>query len=46
MPRHQYEKRQIKPDEVYHSLEVAKLVNYIMIDGKKKCGAKDCLLSF
>ena len=28
-------KRDIRPDEVYGSVTVAKLINYIMIDGKK-----------
>lgn len=35
MPRHQYKKIYIKPDPVYNSFEVTKLINYIMIDGKK-----------
>lgn len=29
------QKRQIKPDTLYNSVVVAKLINYIMIDGKK-----------
>lgn len=28
-------KREIRPDEVYGSVTVAKLINYIMLDGKK-----------
>ncbi|KKQ01600.1 MAG: 30S ribosomal protein S7 [Candidatus Roizmanbacteria bacterium GW2011_GWA2_36_23] len=35
MPRHFYKKRKIKFDPVYKNFEVAKLVNYIIIDGKK-----------
>lgn len=29
------EKRQINPDTIYNNVVVAKLINYIMIDGKK-----------
>ncbi len=29
------QKRQINPDTIYNSLVIAKLINYIMIDGKK-----------
>ncbi len=39
MPRHPYKRQSVKPDEVYHSLEVAKLINYIMVDGKKSVAA-------
>src|SRR3990167_6118233 len=35
MPRHQYKKRPVKADAIYNSHEVAKLINYIIIDGKK-----------
>ncbi len=35
MPRHSYKKAPIKGDKIYHSLEVAKFVNYVMVDGKK-----------
>ena len=35
MPRHQYKKTKLKPDLIYKSHEVTKLVNYIMQDGKK-----------
>jgi small subunit ribosomal protein S7 len=35
MPRHPYKKRSVKPDAIYSSLEIAKLINYITIDGKK-----------
>ena len=35
MPRHPYKKRRQKVDAVYDTFEVAKLINYIMIDGKK-----------
>lgn len=35
MPRHQYKRRQPDADPVYNSYEVAKLINYLMLDGKK-----------
>lgn len=35
MPRRQYKKRNLKGDKLYGSKEVAKLINYVMIDGKK-----------
>ena len=35
MPRRPYKKRTTKGDGIHNSLEVAKLINYIMIDGKK-----------
>lgn len=35
MPRHNYKKRPVKKDKLYNSLEVAKLINYLMINGKK-----------
>ena len=35
MPRHSYKKNKLKVDKLYHSFEVAKLINYIMINGKK-----------
>ncbi len=35
MPRHQYKKREAKPDVIYNSLEVTKLINHIMKDGEK-----------
>ena len=35
MPRHPYKKRQSITDPIYRSTEVAKLVNYVMLDGKK-----------
>ncbi len=40
MPRHAYKKRTIKPDRIYNSLEVAKLINYVMTDGKKSIAQK------
>lgn len=40
MPRHQYKKKRIKIDPVYESFEVAKLVNYLMIGGKKNTAQK------
>ncbi|MFS8159186.1 MAG: 30S ribosomal protein S7, partial [Candidatus Roizmanbacteria bacterium] len=35
MPRRPYKKTVTKPDPLYNSYEVEKLVNYVMIDGKK-----------
>ncbi|MBI2051150.1 30S ribosomal protein S7 [Candidatus Roizmanbacteria bacterium] len=35
MPRHTYEKRVIAKDPLYGSYEVAKLINFVMRDGKK-----------
>ena len=35
MPRYSYKKIKIKPDQWYKSYEVMKLINYLMIDGKK-----------
>lgn len=35
MPRRPYKKRANKPDSVHNSLEVIKLINYVMTDGKK-----------
>lgn len=40
MPRRQYKKRKLRPDRVYNSLEVTKLINYIMLDGKKSVAEK------
>ncbi len=35
MPRRSYKRQLTQPEPVYNSLEVAKLINFIMIDGKK-----------
>lgn len=40
MPRHAYKKRVVKSDIIYNSTEVAKLINYVMIDGKKTVAQK------
>lgn len=40
MPRHGYKRQPVLPDPVYDSLEVAKLINYIMFDGKKDVAEK------
>ncbi len=40
MPRHSYKKRTIRKDPVYWSNEVSKLINYVMIDGKKSVAQK------
>lgn len=35
MPRRGYKRLPVKKDAIYNSFEVAKLINYIMVDGKK-----------
>lgn len=40
MPRHQYKRQNVSPDPVYQSYEVAKLIRYIMKDGKKTVAEK------
>jgi small subunit ribosomal protein S7 len=35
MPRHSYKRRNPSADPIHDSLEVSKLINYIMYDGKK-----------
>jgi len=40
MPRRPYKKRIVLPDPVYNSLLVAKLINYVMVDGKKLLAKK------
>jgi small subunit ribosomal protein S7 len=35
MPRHSYKRIPTKKDPVYNSFEVAKLINYLMLGGKK-----------
>ena len=40
MPRRSYKKITVKPEAIYNSLEVEKLINYIMIDGKKSDAKK------
>lgn len=40
MPRHAYKRSKTKPDKLYHSLEVAKFINYVMLDGKKAVAEK------
>lgn len=40
MPRHQYKRKAAKPDSVYESLEVSKLINYVMESGKKSVAEK------
>lgn len=40
MPRHQYKRISVKPEPVYGSFEVAKLINYITKDGKKSVAEK------
>lgn len=40
MPRRQYKRIQPKEDSVYKSYEVSKLINYVMVDGKKTVAQK------
>lgn len=40
MPRHPYKKLAINLDKVYNSHDVAKLINYVMVDGKKTVAEK------
>lgn len=40
MPRHKYKRLKVRPDKIYNSLEIAKLVNYLMIDGEKSVTEK------
>lgn len=40
MPRRGYKKQTIGIDAIYESYEVAKLINYVMIDGKKSVAEK------
>jgi len=40
MPRRPYKKRIILPDPLYNSLLVSKLINYVMVDGKKSVAKK------
>lgn len=40
MPRHQYKREPVRPDPVYQSFEVSKLINYIIKDGKKSAAEK------
>ena len=34
MPRHAYKRQPVQEDPVYNSFEIAKLINYVMVDGK------------
>jgi small subunit ribosomal protein S7 len=40
MPRRGYKKQTIGLDAIYESYEVAKLINYVMLDGKKSVAEK------
>lgn len=40
MPRRPYKKTKTRPDLLYSSYEVAKLINYVMLDGKKSVAQK------
>lgn len=40
MPRHAYKRLEVKNDPVHDSFEVSKLINYVMVDGKKNVARK------
>lgn len=40
MPRRKYKKNIVQKDPIYDSYSVAKLINYVMIDGKKSVAKK------
>lgn len=40
MPRHQYKRKHAKADPIFENIEVSKLINYVMIDGKKSVSEK------
>ncbi len=40
MPRHKYKRIKVKPDKIYNSHEIAKLISYLMIDGQKAVAEK------
>ena len=40
MPRHSYKRQPVHEDPVYNSFEIAKLINYVMVDGKKTVAEK------
>lgn len=40
MPRHTYKRLPVKADKVHDSVEIAKFINYIMVDGKKSVAEK------
>lgn len=35
MPRHSYKRQTVKPDNIFKSIEIAKLINYLTRNGKK-----------
>ncbi|MFZ6035240.1 MAG: 30S ribosomal protein S7 [Patescibacteria group bacterium] len=46
MPRGNYKREKVSPDKIYNSLEVAKLINYAMVDGKKAVAEKQVYATF
>jgi len=40
MPRHKYKRLSTDTDPVYNSFEIAKFINYVMVDGKKTVARK------
>lgn len=40
MSRRAYKRKKTIPDKIYNSSEIAKLINYVMIDGKKTVAEK------
>ena len=46
MPRKGHiQKRDVLADPMYNSKVVTKLINSIMLDGKKRCSSEDCIRS-
>ena len=39
------QKRDVLADPLYNNKVVTKLINNIMLDGKKGCGSEDCIRS-
>lgn len=46
MPRGNYKREKVTADKVYNSLEVSKLINYVMVDGKKAVAEKQIYMAF
>lgn len=46
MPRRGYKRQPVGTDPIYDSHEVAKLINYVMVDGKKSVAEKQVYAAF
>lgn len=46
MPRRGYKRQPVGADSIYESHEVAKLINYVMVDGKKSVAEKQVYAAF